>query len=265
MDRRTESFHLKTGERALSILEGHGAMVRGNIVRTLSGFERLLLFLGLLLVSVYAVGRIYSAVYSRATLREFWRTKAITSGSGDPLQPSRGIPDFRLWAEKRVEAYQQSLAMNFPPPLGVLKIPSIELEVPVLEGTDDLTLNRGVGHIEGTSAPGDGGNIGIAGHRDGFFRGLKDVHLGDTMDLYTEKGNSRYVVDEIGIVVPENVSVLAPRPKPALTLVTCYPFYFVGSAPLRYIVRASITDANSVSLSDQPDSSAKEGGSRKKK
>jgi sortase A len=265
MDKGTEPFHLKTGERALLILPRRGAMVRGNIMRTLSGFERLLLFLGLLLVSVYAVGRIYSTVYSRATLREFWRTKAIASGSGDPLQPSRGMPDFRLWAEKRVEAYQQSLATNFPPPLGVLKIPSIELEVPVLEGTEDLTLNRGVGHIEGTNAPGDGGNIGIAGHRDGFFRGLKDVHLGDTMDLYTEKGNFRYVVDEIGIVPPENVSVLAPRSNPALTLVTCYPFYFVGSAPLRYIVHASITNANNVSLSEQPDSSAKEGGGQEKR
>jgi sortase A len=240
-------------------------MVRGNVMRTLSGFERLLLFLGLLLVSVYAVGRIFSAVYSRATLREFWRTKAVAGDFGDPLQPNRGMPDFRLWAEKRVEAYQQSLVVNFPPPLGVLKIPSIELEVPVLEGTDDLTLNRGVGHIEGTSAPADGGNIGIAGHRDGFFRGLKDVHLGDTMDLYTEKGNFRYVVDEIGIVVPENVSVLAPRSRPALTLVTCYPFYFVGSAPLRYIVHASITDADHLSTSERPDSSAKEGGGQEKK
>src|SRR6202008_450313 len=142
---------------------------------------------------------------------------------------------------------------------------SIELEVAVLEGTDDLTLNRGVGHIEGTSAPGDGGNIGIAGHRDGFFRGLKDVHLGDTMDLYTEKGNSRYVVDEIGIVVPENVSVLAPRSKPALTLVTCYPFYFVGSAPLRYIVRASITDSNNLTRSGRPISLAEEAISRDRK
>jgi sortase A len=240
-------------------------MVRGNMLRTVSGFERLLLVLGLLMVSVYAVGRIYSAVYSRAVLREFWRYQATTGGSGGPIQANPGIPDFRLWAEKRIEAYQMSLSMNFPPPLGVLKIRSIELEVPVLEGTDDLTLNRGVGHIEGTNMPGDGGNIGIAGHRDGFFRGLKDVHVGDTMDLYTEKGNSRYVVDEIVIVSPENVSVLGPRPKPALTLVTCYPFYFVGSAPLRYIVHASITNAKGLSISEQPPSTAKEGGAQKQK
>jgi sortase A len=130
-----------------------------------------------------------------------------------------------------------------PTPLGVLRIPSIVIAVPVLEGTDDLTLNRAVGHIDGTAAPGEEGNIGIAGHRDGFFRGLKDVHLGEYLDLYTERGNTRYIVDEIRIVPPEDVSVLAPRPRSSITLVTCYPFYFVGSAPLRYIVHASTTSA----------------------
>ena len=149
-----------------------------------------------------------------------------------------------------------------PRPLAVLRISAINLEVPVLEGTDDLTLNRAVGHIEGTAAPGETGNVGIAGHRDGFFRGLKDIHLGDTFDLFTEKGNSRYVVDEIVIVSPDDVSVLAPRSKPALTLVTCYPFYFVGSAPLRYIVHATITDPNNLANSRQSRSPAEEHGGR---
>jgi sortase A len=218
-------------------------MVPGNIMKTISGFERLLLFLGLLLVSGYAAVRIYSVVYSRATLREFRRNQPTTRRSSDPYQPGLGIPDFRLWSPKRVEAYQAILTTNFPVPLGVLRIPSIGLEVPVLEGTDDLTLNRGVGHIDGTPIPGEEGNIGIAGHRDGFFRGLKDVHLGDYFDLYTEKGNIRYVVDEIHIVPPEDVSVLEPRLRSSITLVTCYPFYFVGSAPLRYIVHASTAAA----------------------
>ena len=218
-------------------------MLRGNILGTVSGFERLLLFLGLFLVSVYGVCRTYSTVYSRADLREFWRDHSPTSGSDGPFQPNPGIPDFRLWAEKRMEAYQMSLGTYSPAPLGVLKIRSIELEVPVLEGTDELTLNRAVGHIEGTPVPGEEGNVGIAGHRDGFFRGLKDVHLGDYFDLYTGEGNTRYVVDEILIVPPEDVSVLAPRPRSSITLVTCYPFYFVGSAPMRYIVHASTTDS----------------------
>lgn len=242
-------------------------MVRGNMMNGLSGFERLLLFLGLLLISVYSAARIYNSLYSHLAVHEFWGSHgSLTAGNPTGAsQRNSGIPDFRLWSERRIEAYRLSLVASVPPPLAVLRIPSVDLQVPVLEGTDDLTLNRAVGHIAGTSALDQGGNVGIAGHRDGFFRELKDVHLGDSMDLYTEKGNSRYVVDEIVVVPPEDVSVLAPRSKPTLTLVTCYPFYFVGSAPLRYIVHASITNANSLSVSDQPDTLAKEGGGRDKK
>ncbi len=134
--------------------------------------------------------------------------------------------------------------MNVPPPLGVLDIPSLQLQVPILEGTDDLTLDRGVGHITGTAWLSDGGNIGIAGHRDGFFRALKDIHVGDTIDLHSQQGNTHYLVDEIQIVSPDDVSVLEPRAKSSLTLVTCYPFYFVGSAPLRYIVHATAADTS---------------------
>jgi sortase A len=241
-------------------------MVRSDMMKRLDGFG-LLLLIGLFLVCVYSAVRVYSAVYSRAALREFSRKQTPTTASGpeNPSSRKAGTPDSRLWSKERIDAYQSSLFGSVPPPLGVLKIPSIELEVPLLEGTDDLTLNHGVGHIEGTTAPGGNGNVGIAGHRDGFFRGLKDVHLGDTMDLYTEKGNSRYVVDEVLIVPPENVSVLAPRSKPTLTLVTCYPFYFVGSAPLRYIVHASITDSSNLTRSGQPSSLAEEGGSRDRK
>ncbi len=126
--------------------------------------------------------------------------------------------------------------------MAVLTSPAIKLEVPVLPGTDDLTLDRGVGHIDGTAIPGAAGNVGIAGHRDGFFRGLKDIHGGDTIDLTTEQGTESYVVDEILIVSPEDVFVLQSRSRDSLTLVTCYPFYFVGSAPKRYIVHASIRD-----------------------
>jgi sortase A len=237
-------------------------MVSGDI-KSLGGFG-LLLLSGLFLVCVYSAVRVYNETYSRAALREFSRKQTSTTASEPQNPPSRkaGTPDFRLWSEERVEAYQSSLLGNVPPPLGVLKIPSIGLEVPLLEGSDDLTLNRGVGHIEGTAAPGVIGNVGIAGHRDGFFRGLKDLHLGDTMDLYTENGNSRYVVDEILIVPPENVSVLGPRSSPALTLVTCYPFYFVGSAPLRYVVHASITGSSNLTRSGQPSFLAENAGSR---
>jgi len=126
-------------------------------------------------------------------------------------------------------------------PSGVLSIPKLQLEVPVYDGTDDLTLNRGVGRIIGTARLGNAGNTGIAGHRDGFFRGLKDIAPGDRIDLVLPSQKSHYVVENIQITSPDDVSVLRPTPKASLTLVTCYPFYFVGSAPQRYIVIASLT------------------------
>jgi sortase A len=236
-------------------------MVRTSMPRLSSGFERLLLLFGLLMLFLFAAVHIYTAIYSHAAIRAFWGSRSTsTRVSADWSRRKIAIPDFRFWSQKRIEAYQVSLIARVPVPLGVLRISAINLEVPVLEGTDDLTLNRAVGHIEGTAALGEIGNVGIAGHRDGFFRGLKDIHLGDTLDLYTEKGNSRYVVEETVIVSPEDVSVLAPRPKGTLTLVTCYPFYFVGSAPLRYVVHATITDSNNLANSAQPGSLAEEHG-----
>jgi sortase A len=208
---------------------------------------------------LFAAVHIYTAIYSHAAIRAFWRTQSSSSRiPADSSHRNLAIPDFRFWSQKRIEAYQASLIAPVQRPLGVLGISAVNLEVPVLEVLDDLTLNRAVGHIDGTPAPGEAGNVGIAGHRDGFFRGLKDIHLSDTLDPHTEKGNSRYVVDETVIVSPEDVSVLAPRPKGTLTLVTCYPFHFVGGALLRHIVRATITDSNSLAGSGRSRSPAEE-------
>jgi sortase A len=120
----------------------------------------------------------------------------------------------------------------------VLRIPRLRLEAPLLGSTDEATLDRGLGHIEDTAPPGTDGNTGIAGHRDGFFRVLKDITEGDTIELQTLAGRETYRVERTWIVEPEDVSVLDPTPSRSLTLVTCYPFYFVGSAPQRFIVRA---------------------------
>jgi len=87
-------------------------------------------------------------------------------------------PDFSLWSATRIKDYKESLTAQIAPAIALLRIPKIQLEVPVLEGTDDLSLNRAVGLIAGTARPGEDGNIGIAGHRDGFFRGLKDIQEG---------------------------------------------------------------------------------------
>ena len=169
--------------------------------------------------------------------------------SGGPAAPpclleEPEISDFELWSPKRIEAYQESLREPSGGPLALLRIRSIGLEVAVLDGTDDLTLNRAVGRIAGTARPGGPGNLGIAGHRDGFFRGLKDLAPGGEMELETLEGARLvYTVRDIWIVQPQDVHVLDPTPEPSLTLVTCFPFYHVGSAPERYIVRAVLERA----------------------
>ncbi len=149
-------------------------------------------------------------------------------------------PDLSLWDSERINAWRGALNEPAAPPIAVLRIPKIRLEVPVLPGSDDFVLNRAVGHIAGTVLPGTDGNSGIAGHRDGFFRGLKDIGPGDAIELETLRGNKKevYRVERIWVVAPEDVSVLDPTPTRSLTLVTCYPFYHVGPAPQRYIVRA---------------------------
>jgi sortase A len=209
--------------------------------------ERFLSVLGLALLALYVAARIHSAVLSRAAVLSFEASQTQSSLRQEP-GGGQGSPrvDFSLWSEQRIQAYKQSLAQHFNQPLAVLRVAKIDLEVPVLDGTDDLTLNRGVGRIVGTARPGARGNIGIAGHRDGFFRGLKDLRVGDTIDLVMRDRTDTYAVDEIQIVNPDNIHVLRASTTPSLTLVTCYPFYFIGSAPRRYIVHASIRD------SDQP-------------
>ena len=149
--------------------------------------------------------------------------------------------DFGLWGARRIEVYKHVAGKQSGLPLAVLRIPKIRLETPLFDGTDELTLNHGAGRIIGTAHVGDQGNIGIAGHRDSFFRKLKDVRVGDAIELQTLKGTLVYIVDQIQIVSPRQVEVLRPTSVPSLTLVTCYPFYFVGSAPERYIVTASLS------------------------
>ena len=213
--------------------------------------ERFFLITGLVLLFVCVVVRVEGLVMSRAAVWSFEAhqsespSDAATAGS----KSDSSSLDFSLWSEKRVSAYKAALGMKLEAPLAVLSIPRIGVEVPVFDGTDDLTLNRGAGRIAGTAKPGQAGNIGIAAHRDGFFRSLKDIRVGDRIKLRAPTNEFLYKVDDIEIVQPTDVSVLQNRPNPSVTLVTCYPFYFVGDAPQRYIVHASIVDSDKTTAS----------------
>jgi len=123
-------------------------------------------------------------------------------------------------------------------PLGRIEISSVGLAAMVMEGVDGRTLRHAVGHIPGTPLPGQRGNVALAGHRDTFFRGLRNIHKEDEITLTTLHGSYRYRVDSTQVVGPEDIQVLSATFDDILTLVTCYPFYFVGPAPKRFIVRA---------------------------
>jgi len=123
--------------------------------------------------------------------------------------------------------------------------------VPVFSDISELNLSRGAGWIEGTATPNSGGNMAVAAHRDRYFRPLKDIQVGDTLKLESMNGHGEFKVSRIVIVDPDDVSVLDDTPVPTVTLVTCYPFYFIGNAPQRYIVQATAVDqSGKVSTSD---------------
>ena len=155
-----------------------------------------------------------------------------------------GEPDQSLWNAQRIKDYQDSLTVDMGDPVGILRIPKISLAVPVFNDSSDLALNRGAGRIAGTAPLGTYGNAGISGHRDGFFRGLKDLKVGDRIQVDTQAGSVSYRITDITIVEQKALQVLDDSFERTVTLVTCYPFYFVGHAPQRYIVRGVEDDAS---------------------
>lgn len=141
--------------------------------------------------------------------------------------------------------------------LGQLEIPRIGLSVMVIEGDSASILRRAAGHVEGTGLPGGPGNVAIAAHRDTFFHALRDIRNQDVITLNTSRGSYQYEVESVEVVEPDQMNVLVDFPSPTLTLITCYPFYYVGPAPKRFIVRArqipldSPAEVHVVGLGDQ--------------
>ncbi len=170
------------------------------------------------------------------------RAAAMIGGPGDSL-PATGassLPQDRQAAVPSRATADASEAGSLP--IAVLRIDRVGLEVPVYPDISELNLSRGAGWIGGTAAPNTGGNMAVAAHRDRYFRPLKDVKVGDILELESLSGHGEFRVSRIVIVDPDEVSVLDDTTVPTVTLVTCYPFYFIGNAPRRYIVQAVAVD-----------------------
>jgi sortase A len=125
--------------------------------------------------------------------------------------------------------------------IGEIQIPRLGLTAIVVQGDSSAILQRAVGHLTGTALPGESGNVVLAGHRDTFFRPLKQVHAGDAITLKTRDGDFEYLVESTAVVRPSDVRVLQPTGGRTLTLITCFPFSYLGAAPDRFIVRARET------------------------
>jgi len=199
---------------------------------------------GVILLATFFLARGWGDYQSQSDISAFEAAVASESApakqvvDGDSRQSLE--PDYTLWSSKRINDYHESIQQRDDAPLAILSISKLDLKVPVYNGTDEINLNRGAGRIKGTAKIGKPGNLGIAAHRDGFFRVLKDIEIGDSIEMLTHQGKSEFVVSSITIVDPSDVSVLAPTEDSTITLVTCYPFYFVGHAPKRYIVKGEL-------------------------
>ncbi|MDF3013843.1 MAG: sortase family protein LPXTG-site transpeptidase [Cellvibrio sp.] len=203
--------------------------------------------LGLALLGYALMAKIHGAEASDAGLRAFASAAAndvADSNSSDAPDSLLNVEalqhlDQSLWSKKRIAQFTDIHNTDKETPLAVLRIDDLRIVVPIYSGATDFNLNRGAGWIEET-APVDGrGNIGIAAHRDSFFRALKDARRGQKMTLQTLQGTRYFTLANIQIINPSEISVLEPSSSSKLTLVTCYPFYHVGSAPQRYIVTAT--------------------------
>lgn len=199
-------------------------MAPGNAWRGVRRLERLLLILGIASLCYYGCVSAETALYQSIENREL---DAILASA--PPQILTQAP-----AARRRPAPATGATM------GRIEIPRLGVSAVIRAGSDARTLRLAVGYIPGTALPGDGGNIGLAAHRDTFFRRLGDIRAHDDIRLVTPEGTFAYTVERTDVVQPRDTWVLNQTPEPTLTLVTCYPFTYVGSAPQRFIVRAAL-------------------------
>jgi LPXTG-site transpeptidase (sortase) family protein len=205
---------------------------------SLSPIEATVLTAGLVLLVCYGWSRADAAIGAAIDLQSF----------------EQQAPDTTLWSESRVRQYRASAVVPHRALVGVLRIARLDLRAPLYPDTSEVHLNRGVALIPAMSRPGEGGNLGIAGHRDGYFRALKDIRIGESIDVLTHERTYRYRITQVNIVDKLDTSPLQPTHDATITLVTCYPFYMVGEAPRRFIVRGELIAAEPADSrpNDQP-------------
>ncbi len=194
--------------------------------------ERVSLLAGVFLLTLAGLVWIDGAAHSRSAVADFERIQKLVVTPAEQLN----------WSEERKAEYKRSLSRDTGTTLAILRIPATGMNVPVFDSLSNTALNRGAGHVSGTALPGSNGNIAIAGHRDGFFRSLKDIEVGAEIEVTSLRGSRIFRVSELRIVDPLEVSVLDPTEDTMLTLITCFPFYFVGPAPERFIVSARLQE-----------------------
>lgn len=213
---------------------------RPRVRRVLRVLEGLLLAVAVLSIGWYATAHLLSAREQVALSRELDRL------SGPSTEPAAGPHELQELAQPAASTTSTTTATSrktasAPRELvGRIEVPRLRLSVVAREGVDGATLRVAAGHIPGTALPGAAGNAGFAAHRDTFFRPLKSVRDGDEVIVTTPRGVYRYTVTGTRIVEPAEVSVLDPTTDAILTLVTCYPFEYIGNAPHRFVVRAAL-------------------------
>ena len=208
---------------------------------SLRWIERVLIAIGLLCVGIWAWSWVDAQIYQyreNRILEEAASARVTVASETDSLGTFREASRSSVPEVKKERSEPGEIGSL----VGRIEIPRIDVSAIVLEGVDKKTLRRGVGRIPETALPGAGGNVGLAAHRDSFFRGLKDIRKNDIITLKTLDDTYYYRVSWTEIVLPKDTHVLEDSGVPELTLVTCYPFYYVGSAPKRFIVRAQRID-----------------------
>ena len=207
--------------------------------------ERALLAVGIVCLGIFVWSWLDAKLLDIRETRRLEQALASAPAVKSKASETDSFASLEKGAEQAQKEEKEEKKEQPPPPeagelVGRISIPRLGVSAIVLEGVDKKSLRRGAGHIPATALPDEEeGNVGIAAHRDSFFRGLKDIQEDDTIELTTLDGTFRYEVEWTKIVTPDDVSVLAPTEDAALTLVTCYPVYYVGSAPKRFIVRAT--------------------------